>query len=162
MTDSIDCLAGELGKLLSARGQRVTCAESCTGGGVAEAITRVAGSSGWFDCGFVTYANSAKAQVLGVDSASLARHGAVSETVVREMAVGARARAGADWAVATSGIAGPGGGTPDKPVGTVWIGVAGPDDHTGAWCFHFAGNRSGVREAATEQALAILIQQITV
>ena len=125
MPDSADNspfrLASELGATLAARGWRVTCAESCTGGGVACAITEVAGSSRWFETGFVTYANDIKTAVLGVQQTTLATHGAVSEQVVREMALGALERSGADYAIAVSGIAGPEGGTEDKPVGTVWL-----------------------------------------
>lgn len=162
MTDSLDRLAAQLGRVLLVRGQRVTCAESCTGGGLAEAITRVPGASAWFDCSFVTYANRAKQQLVGVSARALADYGAVSETVVLEMATGARLKAGAHWALATSGIAGPDGGTVDKPVGTVWIGWAGPAGQAGAECFHFPGDRAQVRAASCVQALALLIQKITV
>ncbi|HEY9101890.1 nicotinamide-nucleotide amidohydrolase family protein, partial [Chitinimonas sp.] len=117
-------LAEQLGKALLARGWRVTAAESCTGGGIASAITDIAGSSGWFDMGWVTYSNEAKQRLLGVAPTTLAEHGAVSEPVVREMALGALQAAGADLAVAVSGVAGPSGGTPAKPVGTVCLAIA--------------------------------------
>lgn len=117
----IDRLSRELGEALQARGWFAATAESCTGGGVATAITDIAGSSGWFDRGFVTYTNEAKQQMLGVSIDSLLRHGAVSEAVVLEMARGGLARSDAGICVAISGIAGPGGGSDDKPVGTVWF-----------------------------------------
>ena len=150
-------LATQFGHQLAARGWRATCAESCTGGGVAAAITDVAGSSRWFETGFVTYANIAKERLLGVKGETLDVHGAVSEAVVREMAQGALWEAGADIAVAISGIAGPGGGSVDKPVGTVWF----------AWvtatametrCHHFAGDRQAVRQQAVVTALEGLIK----
>lgn len=117
----IEHLAIELGKALGQRGWLAATAESCTGGGVATAITDIAGSSGWFDRGFVTYTNEAKQQMLGVSGESLEQHGAVSEAVVLEMARGALAHSSAAISVAISGIAGPGGATPGKPVGTVWF-----------------------------------------
>ena len=108
-------------ELSAAAGKRLATAESCTGGLIAALLTEVPGASQVFDAGFVTYSNRIKECVLGVGADTLARHGAVSEAVVRAMAQGALARSGADYAVAVSGIAGPDGGTPDKPVGTVWI-----------------------------------------
>ncbi|MGL5708185.1 MAG: nicotinamide-nucleotide amidohydrolase family protein, partial [Aeromonas sp.] len=117
----IEHLAIELGRALGQRGWLAATSESCTGGGVASAITDIAGSSGWFDRGFVTYTNEAKQQMLGVSSESLERHGAVSEAVVLEMARGALAHSSASISVAISGIAGPGGATEGKPVGTVWF-----------------------------------------
>ncbi len=129
----IDCygegeasLAAVVGGLLRGRGQTLTTAESCTGGLVSQLITAEAGSSDVFRRGFVTYANEAKQEMLGVPEPLLVEHGAVSEPVARAMAEGARRTAGADWGVALTGIAGPGGGTPDKPVGLVFAGVAGP------------------------------------
>src|SRR5690625_7434386 len=115
-------LATELGGVLHRLGWRVSTAESCTGGAIAAAITAVAGSSAWFDYGLVTYANEAKRQLLGVDGAVLESEGAVSEVVARQMVDGALRVSGADVGVAVTGIAGPGGGTEDKPVGTVWLG----------------------------------------
>jgi len=114
-------LAEIVGTALRKRGVRLVTVESCTGGWAAAAITDVPGSSEWFECGFVTYSNRAKRELLGVSEATLAQHGAVSEETVRAMAAGALKRSGADLAVAISGIAGPAGGTADKPVGTVWI-----------------------------------------
>ena len=113
-----------LGEALRRRGWFMATAESCTGGLIAAACTSVAGSSDWFERGFVSYSNAAKTELLGVDAALIAAHGAVSEAVVRAMAQGALARAGVDLAVAVTGIAGPGGGSVDKPVGTVWLGLA--------------------------------------
>lgn len=146
-------LARALGERLAARGWRVTTAESCTGGLVAAAITSVAGSSGWFDAGFVTYANAAKAALLGVRDATLAAHGAVSEATAREMAEGALRRSGAQLAVAVTGIAGPGGAVPGKPVGTVCFGWALAGGATSSATHRFAGSRDAVREASVRQAL---------
>ena len=113
-----------LGAALTARGEMLATAESCTGGMIAAACTDRAGSSDWFERGFVTYSNAAKTQMLGVDPALIATHGAVSAEVAAAMATGALARSAADWSVAVTGIAGPGGATPGKPVGTVWIAMA--------------------------------------
>ncbi len=120
-------LAAVVGRALLARGQTVATAESCTGGRVASMFTGIPGSSGWFLEGAVTYSNPSKVRQLGVQQATLDAHGAVSEPVARQMAEGIRQRAGADWGLSTTGIAGPGGGTADKPVGLVHIAVAGPD-----------------------------------
>lgn len=156
MTDTATQLATELGRLLSSRSASVTAAESCTGGGIAEAITRVAGASGWFNCSYVTYSNQAKSQLLDVPEQVLVEQGAVSEAVVRAMVQGARRRAAADYGVAVSGIAGPGGGTQDKPVGTVWLAWAGPGGCT-CRCCHFAGDRQQVRQQTLVAALRGLI-----
>ena len=159
--DAADELARRLGRALSARRWKVTTAESCTGGGVAFAITQVAGSSGWFDGGWVVYDDGAKRDWLGVDEELLARCGAVSEPVVRVMAINARSRAGADLSVAVSGIAGPGGGVPGRPVGTVWFGW----DRRGAEVVserrRFAGDRAEVRERSVAHALAGLLRQLS-
>lgn len=153
-------LAARVGRLLGERGETLATAESCTGGLIAAAITSVAGSSEWFEAGFVTYANRAKTALLGVLPETLAAHGAVSEATVREMASGARARAATTWAVAVSGIAGPTGGTAHKPVGTVCFAWAGPDGVTAA-TRHFRGNRAAVRIQTVEWALAALLQLVT-
>lgn len=148
--------ARQLGRLAAAGGLKVTTAESCTGGGVAAAITAVSGSSGWFETGFVTYANQSKQRVLGVAANTLADHGAVSGEVVREMVAGACRASGADVGVAVSGIAGPGGGTDEKPVGTVWFGY-GSATRQQALCCHFEGDREAVRNQAVAQALECLV-----
>ncbi len=156
-TDS-EALAAKLGSLLLAGGLHVATAESCTGGLLAGAITSVAGSSDWFDRGFVTYSNEAKIELLGVARALIEGHGAVSEPVAAAMAAGALARSRADLALAITGIAGPGGGTPAKPVGTVcfaWArrGNGPPSVRTE----QLAGNRAAVREASVRIALEGLI-----
>ncbi len=146
-------LAAHVGAALKARGWMLVTAESCTGGWLGQAITSVPGSSRWYDRGFITYTNAAKEEMLGVASATLARFGAVSEPTVREMAEGALARSHAHIAVAISGIAGPGGGSADKPVGTVCMAWALRE---GAGCvrtFHFDGDRAGVRRQAVAAAL---------
>lgn len=160
MNPQIYQLSTAIGKALSAHGATTTFAESCTGGGVAHAITAVPGSSAWFGAGFVTYANSAKHKLLAVSAETLNSEGAVSEAVVLQMAKGAAAAAGADMAVAISGIAGPGGGTADKPVGTVWFCWTGPwGDITQKHCL--SGDRAEVREQAVTICLKQLLHQIT-
>jgi nicotinamide-nucleotide amidase len=152
-------LAAELGRVLLARGWRVSVAESCTGGLVAGAITSVAGSSDWFDMGFVTYSNAAKIQLLGVPEAMLATHGAVSEETARAMATGALARSGADLAAAVTGIAGPSGGTPAKPVGTVCFAWAAKGGAVEATTRRFDGDRAAVRAASVNVVLEGLAQR---
>lgn len=159
-TQCLTQLSQRLGERLRALGGSVATAESCTGGGIAEAITRVAGSSAWFGQGWVTYSNAAKQNQLGVPAALLAAHGAVSEPVVRAMAEGARSRAGADWAVSVSGIAGPDGGSADKPVGLVWFAWAGPS-HTRSEAVIFSGDRAAVRAHSVSHSLAILIHELS-
>jgi nicotinamide-nucleotide amidase len=146
-------LVARLGRALTARQWTVATAESCTGGLIAAAITGVAGSSAWFDRGFVTYSNEAKVQMLGVRAETLARHGAVSEATAREMAAGALAGSRADLAVAVTGVAGPAGGTPEKPVGMVCFAWARRDGPIEARTAHFAGDRAAVRAAAVAAAL---------
>lgn len=146
-------LARRLGVACTRRGVMVATAESCTGGLVAEAITRVPGSSAWFDRGFVTYSYAAKEELLGVDGAALAVHGAVSEPVAIAMVEGALARSAARVAVALTGVAGPGGGTPAKPVGTVWIAWAARGDPAQARIFRFPGDRAAIRRQSAEVAL---------
>ena len=152
--DSI--LAAALGQLLTSRQWQITTAESCTGGGIASAITSVAGSSAWFEQGFITYSNGAKHQQLNVDDTLLIKHGAVSEAVVRAMAAGACTKANANVAIAVSGIAGPGGGSPDKPVGTVWLAWAIQDADTIAQRYQFKGDRDAVRAQAITEAISEL------
>jgi nicotinamide-nucleotide amidase len=145
-----------LGDALRARGWRLASAESCTGGLIAAACTGVAGSSDWFERGFVTYSNEAKTELLGVPAALIAEHGAVSEPVARAMAQGALAHAHANLAIAVTGIAGPGGGTPTKPVGTVWLAWARADGACEAECLRLQGDRSTVRRQTVEAAFARL------
>ena len=160
MTDSeLMQLSEQVGQALKARGATVTTAESCTGGWVAKVITDIAGSSAWFEGGFVTYSNEAKAQMIGVREETLAQHGAVSEPVVVEMAIGALKAARADYAGSISGIAGPDGGSAEKPVGTVWFGVASASGQGVTQRECFAGDREAVRRQATAYALNLLWQQ---
>jgi nicotinamide-nucleotide amidase len=154
-------LAARVGRrLLSSRRSMVT-AESCTGGWIAKAMTDVPGSSQWFECGYVTYSNAAKMRDLGVSKETLEAHGAVSEASVLEMAWGALRVSGADVAVAVSGIAGPDGGVPGKPVGTVWFGMAwrrGEDVTAEARRQLFEGDREAIRRRSVEYALELVLQ----
>ena len=152
-------LAFDLGAAFSARKWIAATAESCTGGLVAGAITDIAGSSEWFDRGFVTYSNEAKTELLGVRPETLARFGAISEATVREMVVGALERSRADIAVAVTGIAGPAGGTQDKPVGLVWLAWAIRNGPVEAASHHFGGGRAAVREATVAAAVAGLVER---
>jgi len=140
-----------------ARRWRLATAESCTGGLVAGALTAIGGSSDVFDCGFVTYSNESKMAMLGVPEAIISLHGAVSEAVARLMAEGALSHSRADLAVAVTGIAGPGGGVPEKPVGLVWFGLA-EAGRTVAATHVFAGDRAAIRHAAVQRALALLLR----
>jgi nicotinamide-nucleotide amidase len=149
-------LVGELADRCRARRQIVATAESCTGGLIAAACTNIAGSSDWFDSGFVTYSNGAKMQLLGVSQTTLTEHGAVSAETVAQMARGAVAHSGATLACAVSGVAGPGGGSPEKPVGTVWIGWAWPGGERQQHHL-FSGNRDAIRQRTVEAALQGLI-----
>lgn len=149
-----------LADALRARGWSLATAESCTGGLIAAACTDVVGSSDWFERGVVTYSNAAKHDLLGVDDALIHQHGAVSRLVALAMATGALARSRAQLAVAVTGIAGPAGGTPDKPVGTVWIATAMQDGAAQAACFRFGGDRRAVREASVQEAFALLIARL--
>jgi len=158
--DDIDALAATVIRLASARGLQVATAESCTGGLVAGALTGVAGSSAVVDRGFVTYSNAAKSDLVAVPAALIDAHGAVSEPVARAMAAGALARSGAGVTVAITGIAGPGGGTADKPVGLVHFAAAGPTGLVHAE--HRFGDigREGVRLASVRVALELLIDRL--
>ena len=156
--DQISQLATELGLLLQALNAQVTTAESCTGGGIAEAITRIAGSSAWFEAGFVTYSNQQKTRQLNVPEPLFVQVGAVSREVVEAMVRGAQAQSGARFAVAVSGVAGPGGGSPEKPVGTVWL-AWGDGDHVTSERRHFPGNRDEVRQQTVIAALEGLIRR---
>jgi nicotinamide-nucleotide amidase len=150
-------LVERLAATLLARGQWLATAESCTGGLIAGTCTDLAGSSAWFERGFVSYSNEAKTELLGVEMDLIRRHGAVSEPVARAMARGALAHSRAQVAVAVTGVAGPSGGTPDKPVGTVWFGFAAP-----GWLLSetklFPGDRAAVRQATVRHALAGLLK----
>ncbi|MCF6759338.1 CinA family protein [Pseudomonas fragi] len=156
--DQISQLATELGLLLKALNAQVTTAESCTGGGIAEAITRIAGSSAWFEAGFVTYSNQQKTRQLEVPEPLFTQVGAVSREVVEAMVRGAQRQSGARFAVAVSGVAGPGGGSPEKPVGTVWL-AWGAGDEVSSERRHFPGNRDEVRQQTVIAALEGLIRR---
>ncbi len=158
MNEEIYILAERLGRLLSAKSMQIAAAESCTGGGIAKAITEVPGSSGWFDRGFVTYSNLAKQQMLGVSEQTLSEFGAVSDVTIREMLIGALQHSSADCAIAVSGIAGPGGGTPDKPVGTVYFGWIQKPDIIETSQQLFSGNRYEIRTQAVVYALTMANQ----
>ena len=159
MDPALLALIGQLAQRLRERGWMMASAESCTGGLIAGACTELSGSSDWFERGFVTYSNRAKTELLGVDAALIDDHGAVSEPVARAMAVGAVERSGARCAVAVTGVAGPTGGTPSKPVGTVWFGWCTP-----AGIFterqRFNGDRAAVRRASVVHALGGLLQRL--
>ena len=161
MTDSeLMQLSEKIGRALKARGATVTTAESCTGGWIAKSITDIAGSSAWFERGFVTYSNEAKSQMIGVSEATLRDNGAVSEPVVVEMAIGALRVARADYAISVSGVAGPDGGSVEKPVGTVWFGVASVSGQGVTRRECFAGDREAVRRQATANSQNLHRQQI--
>jgi nicotinamide-nucleotide amidase len=157
--NTVPALIEPLASALKARGQMMATAESCTGGLIAAACTEISGSSDWFERGFVTYSNAAKSELLGVPAALIQEHGAVSEAVARAMAAGALVNAHAHWSVAVTGIAGPTGGSADKPVGTVWFGWATPQ---GVFTEHqrFDGDRAAVRRTTVVHALAGLLQRI--
>ena len=152
----VDTLAG----LLKSRHWTMCSAESCTGGLIAAACTSVAGSSDWFERGVVTYSNAAKTELLGVPAALIERHGAVSAEVACAMADGALAHSPADAAVAVTGIAGPGGATPGKPVGTVWIAVASREHAADATRLQLAGDRATVRRDTVLHALRLLRERV--
>lgn len=154
-------LAEEVGRRARAAAWRIVTAESCTAGWIAKALTDVPGSSAWVDSGYVTYSNIAKIRDLGVSSQTLSEHGAVSEATVREMANGALRAAGVEMAIAVSGVAGPDGGTTEKPVGTVWFGVATAEvQGPAAVCElrRFAGGRDRVRRQSVDHALRLALR----
>jgi len=144
-TAELTALAARVGAQLKTQGMMLATAESCTGGWVAQALTAIAGSSDWFERGFVTYSDAAKQEMLGVSAVTLAAHGAVSEQTAREMAAGALARSRAQAALAITGIAGPSGGTPQKPVGMVCFAWAGSKGVLAARTHRFDGDRESVR-----------------
>jgi nicotinamide-nucleotide amidase len=157
--DELYRLAAALGRVALARSVRIATAESCTGGLMAGAITAVAGSSDWFDCGFVTYSNQAKIAQLAVPSATLETFGAVSERTALAMAQGALRTSNAQWAVAVTGVAGPSGGTPDKPVGTVCFAWAGPAAGDSSRTL-LPGTRADIRRESVRMALQGLLDRL--
>ena len=154
--DTVTPLVAPLADALRAKGWRLATAESCTGGLIAAACTTLAGSSDWFERGFVTYSDAAKTEQLGVDAALIEQHGAVSEAVVCAMAAGALARSPADIAVAVTGIAGPGGAVPGKPVGTVWLALMQRGGAVQAERLQLGGDRAGIRA----QTVVIALQRL--
>jgi nicotinamide-nucleotide amidase len=159
VTNDILDLAERVGQALQAKGLLLTTAESCTGGGISQAVTEIAGSTGWFDCGFVAYSNPSKTELLDVPAALIAQMGAVSEEVAAEMAIGALANSNAHVALSTTGIAGPTGAVPGKPVGTVCFGWA-RGEHTYTERLVFSGDRQSVREQTVVHALQGLLRFI--
>jgi nicotinamide-nucleotide amidase len=157
VNDEIEALVPVLADALRQAGLKIATAESCTGGLIAGACTTIAGSSDWFERGFVTYSNEAKTEMLGVDSALIGVHGAVSEPVARAMADGALARSRAQVAVAVTGVAGPAGGSPSKPVGTVWLAWARAGQATRTELLKLAGDRRAIREQTVQHALQRLL-----
>jgi nicotinamide-nucleotide amidase len=155
--DAGQALTRQLAARLLAKGQMMATAESCTGGMIAAACTDLAGSSAWFERGFVSYSNEAKTELLGVPAALIAEHGAVSEPVVRAMAQGALQHSRAQVAVAVTGVAGPGGGSDSKPVGSVWFGWATPAGVVTQLC-RFEGDRQSVRLACVQHAMQRLAE----
>jgi nicotinamide-nucleotide amidase len=157
----LQALAGEVAEAARSQRQRVVTAESCTGGWIAKVLTDLSGSSAWFDAGVVAYSYEAKEALLGVNPRTLEEKGAVSEDTVLEMVAGALAHFGASVAVAVTGIAGPGGGTEDKPVGSVWIGWKRRGDYAQAQLFRFDGDRDQVRRQTVAEALRGLAKILT-
>ncbi len=159
-TSDVESLVAQVAERLLAYGQWLATAESCTGGLIAKLLTDRAGSSAWFERGLVSYSNAAKQALLGVPAAIIDTQGAVSEATVRAMAQGLRAHAPVQWGIAVTGIAGPGGGSMDKPVGTVWLAWIDPQHHVTAVCRHYAGDRNAVRQQTARDALAGLLERL--
>jgi len=157
MNTDATALCAQLADRLQAHGWMLATAESCTGGLIAAACTDLSGSSNWFERGFVTYSNEAKTELLGVDAALIAQHGAVSEVVARAMAFGAVRHSRATVSVAVTGVAGPTGGTPQKPVGMVWFGFQ-VDGRLTSETRHFDGDRAAVRNGTVLHALRRLLE----
>lgn len=157
----LDALAAQLGSELLAHHEMLVTAESCTGGWIAKAVTDVAGCSAWFDCGMAAYSYEAKQRLLGVRPETLLQHGAVSEETCIEMVSGALIHSGASIAVAVTGIAGPGGGTEDKPVGSVWIGWKRRGGYPRAQLFRFSGDREAIRRQTVAAAIKGLLESLT-
>jgi len=158
-TAAIGAQVERLATVLRRGGERIATAESCTGGLIAAACTSLAGSSDWFERGFVTYSNDAKTEMLGVPAALIAAHGAVSAEVACAMAEGALANSRASFAVSVTGIAGPGGGSAAKPVGTVWIATAASGEKAVASLLLAGGDRAAIRQASVARALELLIER---
>jgi nicotinamide-nucleotide amidase len=158
--EAMAALAAALAAELRAHGRRLATAESCTGGWIAKVCTDLAGSSDWFERGYVSYSNGSKQELLGVRPADLHRFGAVSEEVAAAMAAGARERAGVDYALSVSGVAGPGGGSPEKPVGTVCFGWALPDRDTETETLLFVGDRDDIRRQTVVHAIQGLLARL--
>ena len=158
--DALEALAARVGERLKQQGRMLATAESCTGGWVAQAVTSVSGSSDWFDRGFVTYSNDAKRDMLGVSAETLAARGAVSEETAREMAAGALGRSRASAALAITGVAGPTGGTPDKPVGMVCFAWALRGGAVESETRRFEGDREAVRRQSVQHSLQGLIERL--
>lgn len=158
----INDLVEQLGQLLIEKGMKIATAESCTGGGISQAITEIPGSSAWFDRGFVTYSNNAKIQMLQVNSLTLKKFGAVSEEVAIEMVNGALAKSDAEIAVAVTGIAGPDGGSVEKPVGTVYIALKIGDKQANCIMPGFIGDRTQIREKTILYALKLANNQLKI
>ena len=159
MNDNSIQLITRLAARANAKQLRICTAESCTGGLIAKSFTDIAGSSDWFECGFVTYSNQSKIDMIGVPESVIAEYGAVSEAVVNAMASGALRNCAADISIAVTGVAGPAGGSDDKPVGTVWIGVASSQQQI-AIKYHFDGDREAIRQATMRQAIEDVLRLI--
>ncbi len=159
--EPITSLVERVAHLLTAREARLSTAESCTGGWIAKALTDLSGSSAWFEYGVVVYSNEAKEMLLALDPELLAANGAVSEAVAAQMAAAVRAISNADISVAVTGIAGPQGGTADKPVGTVWLAGRGPGMRTTSRCMFFSGDRASIRHQTVVAALRGILWQLS-
>lgn len=157
---NIDALVRQVAEELSRQGHKLAVAESCTGGAIAAALTSQPGSSVWFERGFVVYSNASKIEMLGVSEASAVRHGSVSDPVVREMAAGAIVHSHASISVAVTGVAGPGGGTTEKPVGTVWLAWSFRDGDTRSQKRSFDGDRDRIRDQSIEAALTGVLSRL--
>jgi nicotinamide-nucleotide amidase len=162
MDIELAALSQKVGAALAAHNHTLATAESCTGGWIAETVTDTAGSSGWFDRGFITYSNQSKTDMLGVHTDTIAHFGAVSEETAREMTVGALVHSTADWAISITGIAGPGGGSPGKPVGTVCFGWCRRGAEPSCETLYFQGDRRAVRQQSVRHALVGLLKRLGV
>lgn len=158
--ENLHHLAGQVGDCLLESRRQLACAESCTGGFISKVVTDIAGSSQWFDRGFITYTNQAKTELLGVPSETIGEHGAVSEATVRAMAAGALRHSQAAVSLAVTGVAGPGGGSLDKPVGTVWFAWASRDDGVESERQQFLGDRDAVRRQTVAHALEGVLKRL--